>query len=96
MADQQQPPPNTPLRPPPKELNQQKAAEKFKEFWKEPVTCPVCKTADWAFGRNLAHLFHVSDLVASQIAVITAVPVLCKKCGYIMLFSAEMLGLSNA
>ena len=96
MADQ--PPSLPPIQPPsrpPKELNQQKASEKFAEFWKDPVVCPACKTNEWYFGPNLEHLFHLSELGTPNISIVTTVPVFCKKCGYIMLFSAEHLGLNN-
>jgi hypothetical protein len=81
--------------PPPRELDQEKARRKFAEFWKEPVICPVCKTDDWTFGEQLVHLFHLSELESDTIWTITAIPVFCTTCGYIMQFNAKKLGLED-
>jgi hypothetical protein len=93
MADR---PPILLSLPPPRELDQEKALQKFAEFWKEPVICPVCKTDGWAIGEQLVHLFHLSELTSATIWTITAVPVFCETCGYIMHFNAKKLGLDNA
>jgi hypothetical protein len=39
----------------------EKAQKKLAEFWKDPVICPVCKTAEWVLGPSVADLFN-SDL----------------------------------
>jgi len=86
--------PSPPL--PTKELDQEKAPLKFAEFWREPVICPVCKTDQWKLGPNLVHLSHLSDMGKQSIDTYTAVVVTCIKCGYMMLFNANILGLGNA
>jgi ssDNA-binding Zn-finger/Zn-ribbon topoisomerase 1 len=81
---------------PDKQLNEEKARQKFAEFWQDPVVCPACKTEEWMFGQNLAHLFHLSDLATPVIEAYPVVHLVCKKCGYLMLFDATRLGLDNA
>jgi ssDNA-binding Zn-finger/Zn-ribbon topoisomerase 1 len=86
--------PDEPKPFPPKQLNMELAAQKFKEFW-GTVTCPICATIKWHFGPNLVHLFHVDELVKPSAEVYPCVVVSCDKCGYTILFNAAKLGLDN-
>jgi predicted nucleic-acid-binding Zn-ribbon protein len=81
---------------PDKKLNEERARQKFLEFWQEPVVCPVCKTNDWMFGQNITHLFHLSDLAQPVVEAYPVTHIVCKKCGYLMLFDATRLGLDNS
>jgi len=81
---------------PDKKLDEQKARRKFAELWEGPVICPACKTDDWVFGQNLSHLFHLSDLLNPTIEAYPIAHIVCKRCGYLMLFDAARLHLDNA
>jgi hypothetical protein len=81
---------------PGKRLDEGKASQKFAEFWQDRVTCPACKTNDWVFGQNITHLFHLSDLSQPVVEAYPVTHVVCKKCGYLMLFDATRLGLDNS
>jgi predicted nucleic-acid-binding Zn-ribbon protein len=81
---------------PDKKLNEEKAQQKFAEFWQDPVPCPACRTNEWMFGQNLTHLFHLSDLSQPVIEAYPVTHVVCKKCGYLMLFDATRLRLDNS
>jgi len=80
---------------PDKKLNEEEVRQKFAELWQDPVICPVCKTDDWTFGENITHLFHLSDLPKPVIEAYPVIHVVCKKCGYLMLFDATLLHLDT-
>ena len=78
---------------PDKNLGEEKIRQKFEEFWHDPIVCPACQTDDWMFGQTLIHLFHLSDLPKEMIEAYPVIHIVCKKCGYLMLFDATRLGL---
>ncbi|MGA7873265.1 MAG: hypothetical protein WCA22_20430 [Candidatus Binatus sp.] len=92
-------PPDQPEKPPPpfppKKLDLERAEQKFAEFWKGPVVCPICKTWEWHFGQDIIHLLNINVLSEATPGVYPCVVVICNTCGYTMLFNAKKLGLDN-
>jgi hypothetical protein len=80
---------------PPKPLNIARASAKFAEFWKGPITCPICKTDEWHFGPDLVHLSHLTAINEESPTAYPSVVVICDNCGYTLLFNARRLGLDN-
>ena len=80
---------------PEKRLDEERARQKFAELWQEPPSCPACKTQEWIFGQNITHLFHLSDLSKPVVEAYPVTHIVCKKCGYLMLFDATRLRLDN-
>jgi hypothetical protein len=85
---------------PSSKLDLVKAQEKFREFWNHVIVCPICGTSGWDFGPDLVQLAHFSDVGESLASnkpfkTYPAVVVICRNCGYMMLFNASKLGLAN-
>lgn len=68
--------------------------EKLKVFAPN-MKCPICSTSDFILGGGyFAHDIQ-KDLQSRQIGGqnVPTIPIICKKCGYLMEFSAGLLGL---
>jgi len=79
----------------PGRLNQQAAATVFQRFWKN-APCPFGHT-NWIFGRDLVNLAFASYPTVAQGDTLPypCIVVICKDCGYTMLFNALLLGLAG-
>ena len=88
--------PLVPVLSPSSKLDQEKAREKFKEFWTRIYQCPVCGSLEWDFGPDLVQLAHFTDISTGRpFKTYPAIVVICRRCGYMMLFNAGKLGLAN-
>lgn len=61
-----------------------------------PFACPVCKREEWAVMDTLYEMreFTSHGRLSLGGKVIPSLPVLCKTCGYTLLFNAVQLGLA--
>jgi hypothetical protein len=67
----------------------------WKETWKAPVVCPVCKTREWSVGDHLVNIQRYAvDAAAPNTETYPQIMVSCKKCSHAMFFSAVRMGVS--
>jgi hypothetical protein len=68
----------------------------FKDHWKEPVTCPVCRSAEWAISDHVAKLIRwAPDALVDGTTAFPLVQVECKICSHVMLFGAASMGIMS-
>jgi hypothetical protein len=75
----------------PDEVVRDSFSEYLKQFWKQPVVCPVCRTTEWTILSPIDPPVRYSPGFAT-----TLIPVTCNTCKYVMLFNAVAAGLFDA
>ncbi len=69
----------------------------WSRHWKEPVICPVCKTAEWALGAHVVTVpRHGQNWFAPYTETYPHIIVGCKTCAHAMFFNAVQIGISPA
>jgi hypothetical protein len=66
----------------------QKVSEFFKQKWKSPVVCPVCKETGWQTGSRI---YQIPQWLVPG-TVFPVVMVICTTCSYTLLFNAITVG----
>lgn len=62
---------------------------------KDPVICPVCKTADWKIAGHLVNIqTHAADANAGKMPIYPHIIVTCKFCAHSMFFNAVQIGIA--
>lgn len=65
----------------------------FGKHWKEPVTCPVCKTDNWSIADHVVQLdrFAIDRMAAPAYSYVM---VTCLNCHHTLFFNAVAIGIT--
>jgi hypothetical protein len=61
--------------------------------WKAPVTCPVCKTAEWTIASHVVNIQRYATDSGGG-STYPHIVVTCKTCAHAMFFNAVQIGVS--
>ncbi|PWK98196.1 hypothetical protein [Hallerella porci] len=68
--------------------------KKMNAQWQDK-TCPICRAKNWQIEEGAYELreFQGGNLVLGNGSIIPVVPIMCRNCGYTILFNAIVNGL---
>jgi len=77
--------------------HQQMILDALSEKWKEPRTCPVCRTDKWTLAGHLTTpvLLGVENSISLGGPTYPTISVICNNCGFIQQFNAIVLGVAK-
>jgi len=68
--------------------------ERLREYWTRPQTCAACGTSEWDMvGETFLPRWKAEERTTDFGHGVPAVALICKKCGFMVFFSCESLGL---